>query len=288
MQNIDDDDDDDDDDDADDDDDDDDDTVEQTEQLHNLSMTMMMMTMTMMMMMMMMILVILPLSQSLVVSPNSRSIITTANCLRRQCRLYAGFGKSNVVVVTGSGKTTPDDDTASCACGSTKSYQSCCKQFHDNTSTRHANPVELVRSRFSALCYNIPNYMIRTTHPKHKEFASEEDQPSKRKLWVKSLKAFAEDYEFLELKFGDEVNESQPSSDATEAIVNFTCKLKETGSMNREEEMTEQSLFVRENGGAWLYRDAKVTNPFKNKREEVKPVQRKMITTTKKGVPTQN
>jgi uncharacterized protein YchJ len=128
--------------------------------------------------------------------------------------------------------------------------------------------------------------MIATTHPKHKEFASEEDQPSKRKLWIKSLKAFAEDYEFLELTFVDEANQSQPPAEATEATVNFTCKLRESGTTNKEV-MTEQSLFVRENG-VWLYRDATVSNPFKNKREEVKPTQRKMITTTKKGVPTSN
>ena len=198
--------------------------------------------------------------------------------------LYAGFGKKEAPI--DDKKSPPIDGTIKCACGSLQNYDECCGKFHKGVNDVAANPVELVRSRFSALCYNIPTYMMATTHPKHKEYASEEQQ-SKLKLWVKSLNAFAEGYEFLDLKFNDESKDSQPSSDASEAYVSFTCNLKEKGA-GKVEEMIERSLFVKE-GGVWLYRDAEVQNPFKNKRsEDVKPVQRKMITTMKKGVPKSN
>jgi uncharacterized protein YchJ len=129
---------------------------------------------------------------------------------------------------------------------------------------------------------------MKTTHPKHKEYALEEQQ-SKYKNWIKSLNAFSCDYDFLDLTFDNEQSDSNPPNDSKEATVSFTCKLKET-STGKVEEMKERSLFMKsDQSGVWLYRDAEVTNPFKNKRsEDVKPQQRKMITTLKKGVPKSN
>ena len=129
--------------------------------------------MAMMMMISLLLLISLPLSLSLPNSRSSSSIsISTARSSRiprlhpyhHQHKLHAGFGKKEIVV---SKDSSAPKDTDACACGSTKSYQDCCKQFHTFSATRPANPVELVRSRFSSLCYkNMMPYMIATTHPK--------------------------------------------------------------------------------------------------------------------------
>ena len=207
-------------------------------------------------------------------------------------RLYAGFGKKVTTEQENDNqykKRVPlDGSSEDCKCGSGKKYSDCCEQFHKSFATISPNPVQLVRSRFSALCYNIPEYMMKTTHPKHKEYASEEQQ-SKLKSWIKSLNTFSAEYDFLELTFDNEQSDSNPPIDSKEAYVSFTCKLKET-STNKVEEMKEKSLFMKsEQSSVWLYRDAEVSNPFKNKKsEDVKPAQRKMITTFKKGVPRSN
>jgi len=206
-------------------------------------------------------------------------------------KLFAGFGKKDIIKNDNQNKKKPplDGTIEDCKCGSGKKYSECCQKFHQSYPNISPNPVELVRSRFCALCYNIPNYMIQTTHPKHKEYALEEQQ-SKYKNWIKSLNSFSTDYDFLELTFDNEQNDCNPPIDSKEAFVSFSCKLKET-STGKLEEMKERSLFMKsDQTGAWLYRDAEVTNPFKNKKtdDDVKPVQRKMITTLKKGVPKSN
>merc|ERR1712070_539507 len=125
-------------------------------------------------------------------------------------------------------------------------------------------PVDVVRSRFSALSYCLPDYLIKTTHPDNKEFVAE-DRVSKRKQWIKSLRAFSEEYEFVELLFESDTGTEAvplPGGDGKTEIT-FVARLRKDGA-DRAEDVTEKSVFVKDSSGAWLYLDADINNPFKN------------------------
>lgn len=200
-------------------------------------------------------------------------------------RLFAGFGSKKESTVASSSAPQP---SSKCACGSGLSYGDCCMPYHSGKEVP-PNPVKVVRSRFSALAYKVIPYLITTTHKSHKEFA-DEDQKSKRKVWEKDLKAFADEYKFVSLEFDNEERDSVVSGDATTATVSFTAKLQRLGLGDRPaEDMKEISTFKRDKPGVgpWLYADAVIKNPFKNISPDVKPQQR-AVKTLKKGVPNGN
>jgi SEC-C motif domain protein len=208
--------------------------------------------------------------------PSARSGFIVASSLK-----MAGFGASSLKKAEMS--KVPTDEGTPCACGSNKSYGACCKPFHDGQEVP-PTPVDVVRSRFSALAYGLPLYMIQTTHPKHPEYIGD-DRISKRKTWVKSLRAFSEEYDFEELIFDDGLEASALEISPDRMEIAFKARLKEKGA-ERTEEMVEKSIFERDtDSGMWLYRDAEITNPFKNKVDPT-PVAKsqRMVTTAKRGV----
>ena len=196
----------------------------------------------------------------------------------------AGFGAK---ATTAAASSVPSDPTAPCACGSGATYGDCCGPYHSG-KTVPPTPVKVVRSRFSALVYKLMPYMIATTHPAHKEYVVEE-QKSKRKMWEKDLKAFADEYDFRSIAFEDEARDSSVAADALVATVAFSAKLQRVGLGERpSEEMKELSVFKRDSPtGPWLYSDATIKNPFKNMQTAVKPQQR-AVKTLAKGVPKGN
>jgi len=151
----------------------------------------------------------------------------------------------------------------------------------------------MVRSRFSALRYKLIPYLVETTHPEHKEWVDPNEQASKYKAWLRGLKEFAAEYEFLDLVFDDEDRDSASanlatSPDGTVATVSFVAKLQKSELGERTpESLVEKSDFLKTNG-RWLYRDAVTNNPFKNRQAELSPKKTKFITTAKRGVPKGN
>jgi SEC-C motif-containing protein len=173
---------------------------------------------------------------------------TTAVSLRTSTSLAAGFGAKKEVVDV---KVSPPA-TDACACGSGKGYGECCGVFHSGEAFP-AEPPKVVRSRFSALAYKDIDYVMATTHPKHKEYALEE-QAGKLKKWKKALLSFAKEYEFISLEFDDETAESTVSDDQLEAKVTFKAQLKSTAPMGSTETITETSTFKRADANSkWLY-----------------------------------
>jgi uncharacterized protein YchJ len=197
-------------------------------------------------------------------------------------RLYAGFGAKK----DGS-ESKALDVKSPCACGSGSSYGDCCEQYHSGKAIP-PTPIKVVRSRFSALAYKMIQYVISTTHPSHKEFVDDE-QKSKRKVWEKDLKAFADEYNFVSLVFDDETRDNNVAADATSSTVSFTAKLQRVSLGERPDEtIKEVSTFKRDSPTApWLYADAIVKSSVKNIQMKVTPQQR-AVKTLLKGVPNGN
>ena len=194
-------------------------------------------------------------------------------------RLYAGgFGKS----ATKKLETTlaPSDSSLPCGCGSGGSYATCCQPYHDGKDIP-GHPVDVVRSRFSALKYRIPDYVVSTTHPDNKEFVAA-DRTGKRKAWIKSLVSFSDDFDFVDLSFADE-----GSIEGDTATIAFSATLKQK-STDKEDDILETSTFKKVDN-KWLYIDAQIENPFKsNAQVPASPMKQRMISTTARGVPKGN
>ena len=198
-------------------------------------------------------------------------------------RLYAGFGAKK----KDGNEAKALDLNSPCACGSGATYGDCCEHYHSGKAFP-PTPIKVVRSRFSALAYKMTQYMMATTHPSHKEYVDDE-QKSKRKVWEKDLKAFAEEYNFLSLVFDDETRDNTVAADALSSTVSFTAKLQRVTLGERpNEEIKEVSTFKRDSPTApWLYADAIVKSSVKNIQMQVKPQQR-AVKTLLKGVPNGN
>lgn len=158
--------------------------------------------------------------------------------------LYAkGFGSSNQV----KSDTDSINDNEKCHCCSQKLYVDCCKPFHKKTSYPD-NPTALVRTRFSAFSYGVPEYIIDTTHPEHPEYS---EGKKERKEWRKSIQEFSNAYSFKGLTF---INASP--HDANTATVKFEVYLvgKFSGTARKQKSLrnVETSTFGKV-GGKWLY-----------------------------------
>ena len=216
--------------------------------------------------------------QSFAITRSTGILITSKNDF--SFSINAGFGKTSEPVT--KTKIPPSDEL--CACKSGKAYGECCKPYHDGLVIA-TNPIAVIRSRFSGLSYAIVDYIMKTTHPDHKDYCNEE-QVSKMKKWVKDLNSFCERYKFLDLIFDDENAGLNPLSD--EVIVSFTAKLQKIEGDRPVEDLKEKSVFKKTKEGKWLYADAELKGDFRAvKGDTVKPKQR-AVTTVRKGVPKGN
>ena len=214
----------------------------------------------------------------------------------RKSALHAGFGPPKI---DSAAKSLSEAKEKPCPCQSGKLYVQCCHKFHAGSASSTPSATELVRSRFSALCLKIePKYLIDTTHPRHKEYIGPE-QESKTKTWMKALREFANEYNFLQLEFDDESRDGSVDVSTvpvgTQTTVSFKAKMSKAGvgvEDRTHEYLTEVSTFEcvegEDGNKKWLYRDAKVNNPFKNIKQEIVPQKQKFITTAKRGVPKGN
>lgn len=131
---------------------------------------------------------------------------------------------------------TMKNEEMECPCGSGRKYALCCGPFHQGALPESA--VQLMRSRYSAYCLNLPDYLIQTTHP-----ASPQFHPN-RALWTQMISRFCQQTQFKKL----EVLHAEEKGDF--ATVTFTAHL----SQNKEDlSYTERSYFDKVKG-RWLYR----------------------------------
>jgi SEC-C motif-containing protein len=124
---------------------------------------------------------------------------------------------------------------ASCPCQSGQNYQNCCRQYHLGKDPETA--VQLMRSRYCAYALNLPDYIVKTTHPQNKECSSD---ASARK---QSIREFSQGTQFRSLEILDSNQEE------TTATVTFKAGLMQGLT---DASFTERSKFEKVDG-RWLY-----------------------------------
>lgn len=119
-----------------------------------------------------------------------------------------------------------------CPCHSGKEYSLCCQPLHLGAFAENA--LDLMRSRFSAYALDLPQYIIKTTHPNNPQFNSD------FLTWSKEISLFSQNTQFMDLQILD-FQESDNS-----ATVTFIAHLTPSASFQ------ETSLFQKHNN-MWLY-----------------------------------
>lgn len=122
-----------------------------------------------------------------------------------------------------------------CPCGSKQKYKKCCQVFHHGKVPNNA--LLLMKSRYSAYCFGLLKYIIKTTHKENIDF--QEDTVA----WEKDIKSFCENTNFEQLKIlnfidGDNI-----------AFVTFYAKLSSNGE---DISFSEKSKFYKVND-IWMY-----------------------------------
>eukprot|EP00802_Teleaulax_amphioxeia_P013186 Tamp_13235.p1 GENE.Tamp_13235~~Tamp_13235.p1 ORF type:complete len:231 (+),score=45.99 Tamp_13235:60-695(+) len=139
----------------------------------------------------------------------------------------------------------PDKDK--CACGSGLSYGRCCSQWHER-GEGPIDPILLIKSRYSAFAYNLPEYIIKTTSPDGPEY-----KPNVG-IWESELKEFCKTYGFKKLS-GDVLGvsiEEVKFWDNQRASVLFKARM--LGEDSSLIEFWERSVLVREReDSGWMY-----------------------------------
>jgi len=82
-----------------------------------------------------------------------------------------------------------------CPCCSGKQYEECCKVFHDGAKPQNA--LQLMRSRYAAYALNIPDYIMKTTHPENPLFSKD------KLLWKEKISQFSRNTSFQKLEILD-------------------------------------------------------------------------------------
>jgi len=139
---------------------------------------------------------------------------------------------------------TPPPGKEICPCGGGATgdalYEECCGPFHWG----HATPTEahqLMRARYSAYVYNLPEFVFRTYHPEHPDFKG-------GKLY-EEIEAICKGVDFESL----EVHSTESGSSSDEAFVSFTAFIKgKNGVLGGG--LRERSRFLRQDN-RWYYRE---------------------------------
>ena len=122
---------------------------------------------------------------------------------------------------------------ASCPCGSGRTVEACCGQYHAGAAAPDAE--RLMRSRYSAFVLGLEDYLLKTWHPDTRPGGLELDAPP-RPQWL-----------------GLTVKSHTPIDD-DHATVEFVARYKLNG---RAFKLHETSRFERV-AGRWLYVDGEV------------------------------
>jgi len=134
-----------------------------------------------------------------------------------------------------------------CACGSGRAYAECCAVYHGVGSVT-TDPETLVRARYSAYRYRLPDFLMQTTDPQSPEWDAD------HAAWKRGLLGFCDDFEFQTLHV-----EETTMVGEEEAQVAFRADFCQKGTLNLMT-LCETSSFVRHpTTGAWLYANGQVT-----------------------------
>jgi len=181
----------------------------------------------------------------------------------------------------------PDSSVADCPCGGVgraggvvprppaPTYQSCCEPFHLGHK-RCLEPIDVLRTRYSAFSYRLIGYIMETTHPECRDY--QED----RIAWAKSLNkdGMFDSYEFVQLQIldldsikgggaDDNDNNEEDGEDEGVAYIDFKVRLREREGVaaagddiydddddkeKKETVVRERSKFLRDaDTGTWSY-----------------------------------
>lgn len=101
--------------------------------------------------------------------------------------------------VVGGWKTRePKDTSVTCPCGKDLSYMECCRPYHKGEKDAES-PEWVLRSRYVAFAYRLPEYIIRTTHKTNADYMTDKIK------WAKKLnkEQMFDSFEFKGLEVGD-------------------------------------------------------------------------------------
>lgn len=128
-----------------------------------------------------------------------------------------------------------------CPCFSGKPYAQCCKPFHDGRLPDTA--LQLMRSRYAAYALNLPEYIMKTTHPDNAQYQKDKAR------WGKEISDFSTQCRFE----GLEIVDFQEKGDA--ATVTFVAHLSQNG---KDVTFKEKSNFEKVDG-CWLYVNGQIS-----------------------------
>eukprot|EP00325_Prymnesiales_sp_UTEX-LB-985_P035246 CAMPEP_0174721398 /NCGR_PEP_ID=MMETSP1094-20130205/36106_1 /TAXON_ID=156173 /ORGANISM="Chrysochromulina brevifilum, Strain UTEX LB 985" /LENGTH=238 /DNA_ID=CAMNT_0015922079 /DNA_START=240 /DNA_END=956 /DNA_ORIENTATION=- len=135
--------------------------------------------------------------------------------------------------------------SAACGCGSGIPYSECCGAAHDGADA--ADPASLVRARYTAYLYRLPDFLMRTTDPEGTEYDAD------AAAWKRGLLGFCDDFEFQGLQLG-----KTNMFGENEATVDFRVNFCQKGTFNLMT-LVEKSSFFRDASGRWLYANGEVS-----------------------------
>ncbi|MFD2160100.1 YchJ family protein [Rubritalea tangerina] len=125
-----------------------------------------------------------------------------------------------------------------CPCGSQQAYNDCCRPYHIGKA-QPKTAEQLMRARYSAFFFRLPDFLVSTTHPDTRE---------------KNLRAELES--FLPTAMWRSLNilsSSKGGPKDNKGKVEFVAQCHEDGQLR---ELYEHSRF-RRHKGQWKYLDAK-------------------------------
>lgn len=126
--------------------------------------------------------------------------------------------------------------SGTCPCGSTRTYQDCCAQYHQQI-TIPQTAEQLMRSRYSAFVRRLPQYLLATLHPS-----------KRRPDELAQLEQAVAHGHWLGLQI---ISSRAGQADDLEGFVAFRARYSEAGSPALLE---ENSRFIKEKE-RWYYVD---------------------------------
>lgn len=177
-----------------------------------------------------------------------------------------GFGKSNqpkLEELEFPNRIPNNASDTPCPCGSGTTthqllYKDCCSPFHSGQKLPQS-PLEVLKTRYTAFAWRMPQYVIETTHPVCKDFRKD------KLKWARDLNrsGMFDSYDFVKL---DVVGEEtfNPDNDG-EGFIEFKVNLKANKNSGEHIEgqdivVEEKSRFLRTSDGGWKYAGGDVTS----------------------------
>ena len=163
-----------------------------------------------------------------------------------------GFGAKpptfEEVVATFKTRMGPNALTEKCPCGTTKDalYQDCCAPFHSGNKVPQ-QPLEVLKTRYTAFYFRLVPYIIQTTHPVCRDYSENKIK------WAKELdkNGMFDSCDFVALEPVEQISQG---SDDKEAFLEFKVTLRAKGS-GETTVISEKSRFLLEDqdNQGWLY-----------------------------------